>query len=93
MHGAVALQQESRQTREHLGDEGVALPALDLGQVWIGPPVYDNLVEHLVQLLRRVVALVLAHDSALQPHAQRNVDPPHLQETRTSTLLHCANIF
>lgn len=60
----------------HLGDEAVALPALDLGQVGVGAPVDHDLVQHLHRGLGMAVAPAL--DLALQPHAQRDVAPQQL---------------
>ena len=67
---------------QHLGYEGVALPALDFSQVGVCPAVDHNLIHDLVQLLTgpTVLLLIPAHNLALQAHAQRDVHTPHLHD-------------
>jgi hypothetical protein len=59
----------------HLGDEAVALVALDLAEVGAGPAVDHDLVEHLEHLPRD--GDPPPEDLTPQPHAQRDVHPLH----------------
>ncbi len=70
---------ERRPPGADLGDEAVALPALDLRQEGVGAAVDHDLVQHLVDLLPRRALAAPPHDAALQAHAQRDVHAPHLR--------------